>query len=140
MSAFEPDEILLSAIVILSIVVVVKVVAPDTPNVLLYEPVVAVIAANVVAPLTFVAPFICKASAIVTADESSALICVPANLIPEASTPPVPFGNSCMSSFDLADVILNPFGRSCSRTLPNRRSTAFLVDNSDRRKNYCVEK
>ena len=42
-------------------------------------------------------------------DESSELIVVPCNLTAEASTPPVPFGNNTMSSFDLADVILLPF-------------------------------
>ena len=59
MSAFEDDEILLSCIVKLSIVVVVKVVAPLTPNVLdrVAPAVTAKVDVAVKAPSMFVAPF-----------------------------------------------------------------------------------
>ena len=70
----------------------------------------------VTAPSMLVAPFTWNASPIVIRDESSELIVVPCNLTAEASTPPVPFGNNTMSSFDLADVILLPL---TSRSPPN---------------------
>ena len=49
-------------------------------------------------------------------EESSELNVVPAILTADANTPPVPFGNKIMSSFDLADVIRFPL---TSRSPPN---------------------
>ena len=71
---------------------------------------------KVTALVTVAVPSKTSASLIDIAVESSELIVVPANLIPDATTPPVPFGNRIISSFDLADTILLP---STSRSPPN---------------------
>ena len=102
----------------LSIVVVVKVVAPLTPNVLdrVVPAVTAKVLDNVAAPDTLAVPSTTNPSLILIILESSELIVVPAILIADATTPPVPFGNKIMSSFDLADVIRLPL---TSRSPPN---------------------
>ena len=86
--------------------VAVKVATPVTANV----------EAMVTAPETLAVPSTTKPSLMLIVLESSELIVVPAILIADATTPPVPLGNKIMSSFDLADVIRFPF---TSRSPPN---------------------
>ena len=121
MSALDPFDamsfVVTEVAVTLSLTVnaPVNVVAPVTasvvlnaPDVPVSAPVTATVEVAVTAPSTFIAPFTWKPSAIVINEESSALKVVPAILTADATTPPVPFGNNMISSFDLADVILRP--------------------------------
>ena len=95
MSAFEDDVMLLSCIVKLSIVVVVRVDAPLTANVLdkVAAPVNANVLDKVAAPDTLAVPSTINASLMLIELESSELKVVPAILRADATTPPVPFGN-----------------------------------------------
>ena len=106
-SALDPFEAmslvvkLVAVTLLLTVNAPVRVVAPVTasvvlnaPDVPVSAPVTATVEVAVTAPSMLVAPFTWNASPIVIRDESSELIVVPANLIAEASTPPVPAGNN----------------------------------------------
>ena len=110
-SALDPFDTISFVVTLVAVKASVIVVAPVTAKVLdnVVAPVTATVEVAVTAPSMLTTPLACRPSAIVIDDESSELNVVPAILTAEATTPPVPFGNKMMSSFDLADVILCPF-------------------------------
>ena len=107
-SAFDPFDAIVFVVKEVAVSPANIVVAPLTDNVLdsVAAPVTPNVLDSVAAPETLAVPSTINPSLMFIELESSALKVVPAILIPEATTPPVPFGNKIMSSFDLALVIL----------------------------------